>query len=568
MISSNKIIIQKIVSACEAFGISDVVICPGSRNAPLSIAFDNHSHFSTYVIHDERSAAYFALGMIDQLERPVAIVCTSGSAIQNISPAVSEAFYRHLPLVVISADRPKNWIDQGDGQTIRQSNVLKDHTMHVTELSDEINSDEYLWFSNRELNQAFSHTENKWKGPIHINVGLHEPLYDVQEIEKPPFSKIEFVDFENRMSEEILSVLRKSLHEKVLVLCGQMNGNVELQSLLSDFAQNTNVAILVENTSNLSDSRFVHCIDRTLNLISSDESEKFIPDLLITLGDAVVSKKIKTFLRKNKCKQHWKIGNTFPYMDTYQSVTHIFRMDSTSFFKQLLTNQGVINSNNYGSLWRQKDYLAKDNSIKFLESSTLQESNFSDMLVFDHIFQFIPKNTVLHMANSSVVRYCQLFDPIQGITYFGNRGTSGIDGSMSTAVGASVANYSKLHVFLSGDISFFYDSNGLWNKYLGKNFRIILINNSGGGIFRIIPGSSNSPQRDAFFEATHETNAKGICESFNVNYQSTTCTSDLTKILSEFFIESENERPKLLEIFTPRERNAEVLEEYFQFIKR
>ena len=137
MISSNKLIVQKIVSACESYGIKHIVVCPGSRNAPFSIAFDNHPKFSTYVVHDERSAAFFALGMIDQLGSPVAIVCTSGSAIQNFSPAVSEAFYRQLPLVVISADRPKNWIDQGDGQTIRQSNVLRDHAMYVTELSDD-----------------------------------------------------------------------------------------------------------------------------------------------------------------------------------------------------------------------------------------------------------------------------------------------------------------------------------------------------------------------------------------------------------------------------------------------
>ena len=563
MISSNKSIVQKIVSACEAYGIKHVVVCPGSRNAPFSIAFDNHPEFTTYVIHDERSAAFFALGMIDQLNCPVAIVCTSGSAVQNISPAVSEAFYRQLPLVVISADRPKNWIDQGDGQTIRQSNVLRDHTMYVTELSDDNESDEYSWFANRELNQAFSHVSNSWKGPIHINVGLHEPLYDVKEVEESSFSKIEFVTTEHKIDKRTLGFLRKSISEKVLVLCGQMNRNDSLYKLLSDFAQNTNVAILVENTSNLLDPRFVHCIDRTLNLLSENEIEKFVPDVLITLGDAVVSKKIKTFLRKNKSKQHWKIGHSFPYMDTYQSVTHVFQMDAVSFFKQLLQDQSEINSNNYGSLWRQKDYVAKDKSVEFLDHVEL-----SDLQVFDYLFQYLPENSILHMANSSVVRYCQLFDPVPSIAYFGNRGTSGIDGSTSTAVGASVANQDKLHVLITGDFSFFYDSNALWNKHLGKNLRIILINNSGGGIFRIIPGPSTSPQRDDFFEATHETNAEGICKSFNVNYQSVNTTFALQTVLTDFFTESLNQRPKVVEIFTPRERNAEVLDEYFQFIKK
>jgi 2-succinyl-5-enolpyruvyl-6-hydroxy-3-cyclohexene-1-carboxylate synthase len=562
MISSNKLIVQKIVSACESYGIKHIVVCPGSRNAPFSIAFDNHPAFSTYVVHDERSAAFFALGMIDQLGSPVAIVCTSGSAIQNFSPAVSEAFYRQLPLVVISADRPKNWIDQGDGQTIRQSNVLRDHAMYVTELSDDTESDEYSWCAKRELNQAFSQVTNPWKGPIHINVGLHEPLYDVQEVKESTFSKVEFVATENIIDKEILSNLRKEISGKVLVLCGQMNRNESLQKILADFAENTNVAVLVENTSNLSDTRFVHCIDRTLNLISEGEIEKFIPDLLITLGDAVVSKKIKTFLRKNKPKQHWKIGYAFPHMDTYQSVTHVFQMDTVSFFKQLLSEQSEIHSNNYGSLWRQKDYVAKDKSVEFLD-----HVEFSDLQVFDYIFQYLPERSILHMANSSVVRYCQLFDPIPSIDYYGNRGTSGIDGSTSTAVGASVANQEKIHVLITGDISFFYDSNALWNNYLGKNLRVILINNSGGGIFRIIPGPSTSPQRDTFFEATHETNAEGLCNSFNVNYQAVNSIFALQTVLTDFFTESLNQRPKIVEIFTPREKNAEVLDEYFQFIK-
>lgn len=563
MTSSNKLIVQKIVSACEAYGIKHIVVCPGSRNAPFSIAFDNNPEFSTYVIHDERSAAFFALGMVDQLNNPVAIICTSGSAIQNISPAVSEAFYRQLPLVVISADRPKNWIDQGDGQTIRQSNVLRDHAMYVAELSDDTESDEYSWFANRELNQAFSNVTNPWKGPIHVNVGLHEPLYDVQEIQESSFSKIEFVKTEPKIDDQTLNSLRKFISEKVLVLCGQMNRNNELERLLTDFSQNTNVAILVENTSNLSDARFVHCIDRTLNLISENEIEKFVPDVLITLGDAVVSKKIKTFLRKNKPKQYWKIGSSFPHMDTYQCVTHVFQMDAASFFKQLLQDQSEINSTNYGSLWRQKDYLAKDKSIEYLDNV-----EYSDLQVFDYVFQYLPENSILHMANSSVVRYCQLFDPIPRIDYYSNRGTSGIDGSTSTAVGASVANQEKLHVLITGDISFFYDSNALWNNYLGRNLRIILINNSGGGIFRIIPGPSTSPQRDTFFEATHETNAEGICKSFNVNYQSVNTVFALQTVLTDFFTESLNHRPKLLEIVSPRERNAEVLNEYFQFIKK
>jgi len=560
--SSNKLIVQTIVSACVAYGIKRVVICPGSRNAPFSIAFDNHPTIDPFVVHDERSAAFFALGMIDELNEPVALICTSGSAVQNFSPAISEAFYRELPLIVISADRPKAWIDQGDGQTIRQENVLKDHVRYFLDLTDDQPSEEYNWFTNRELNTAFLSATKDWKGPIHINTGLHEPLYETAEISTSLFKKIEEISFNPRFTYETQEIIKKSLSTKILILCGQMPVNVQLQDLLIRFSFNSNVALLVENTSNVSHSNFVHCIDRTLNMISEDKMDEFKPDLLITLGGAVVSKKIKSFLRKHAPKEHWKVGTSFPYMDTYQCVTHIFKMNPIDFFQQVSALEYPKNTLNYGALWRQKDLIAKDKA-----NDILDQLSYSDMRIFDLIFQAIPNDCVLHMANSSVVRYCQLFDPIAGVQYRGNRGTSGIDGSTSTAAGSSVANPNKLHVLITGDVSFFYDSNALWNTYLGGNFCIILINNSGGGIFRIIPGPSTSAQRDTYFEATHSTDAKGICESYNIDYQSTDTLENCQELLSNFFLSTGKDRPRLIEIKTPREENAAILDTYFSYLK-
>jgi len=562
VISSNKLIIQNIVSGLKTYGIRNVIICPGSRNAPFSIAFDNHPDFQTMVIHDERSAAFFALGMIDQLQQPIAIICTSGSAIQNFAPAVSEAYYRQLPLIVLSADRPKAWIDQGDGQTIRQMNVLTDHVRYFIDFSDENVSNEYHWYVQRELNQALILATGNSKGPVHLNVGLHESLYDVSEIHTNNFAKFDLVSTKSYLTKETLDHISGSLNSKVLLLCGQMNKNERLNHLISQFARNTNIAVLVENTSNLTDTNFVHCIDRTLNMITEDNLEKYTPDLLISIGDAVVSKRIKTFLRNNKPKQHWKIGTSFPFMDTYQCMTHSFEMTALDFFEQISNINYSSNTKNFGSVWRQKDFLAKDKSVDFLD-----QLEYSDFQVYDFLFQYLPENSILHMANSSVVRYCQLFDPLKNVEYYCNRGTSGIDGSSSTAVGASYAIPDKTHVLITGDVSFFYDSNAFWNKYLGKNLRIILINNSGGGIFRIIPGPSTSPQLDEFFEATHETNAEGICKSFHINYQSVNSKFGLQTVLTDFFTEALNQRPKLLEIHTPRELNADILDAYFNYLK-
>jgi 2-succinyl-5-enolpyruvyl-6-hydroxy-3-cyclohexene-1-carboxylate synthase len=297
-------------------------------------------------------------------------------------------------------------------------------------------------------------------------------------------------------------------------------------------------------------------------MISDDKIADFKPDILITLGGAVVSKKIKSFLRKHSPKQHWKIGYSFPNMDTYQCVTHVFKMHPVEFFHQTNALEYPKNTINYGALWQQKDILAKDKANELFD-----QLPYSDLRVFDLLFQYIPTNSVLHMANSSVVRYCQLFDPIGGIEYRGNRGTSGIDGSSSTAAGASVVNPRKSHVLITGDVSFFYDSNAFWNTYLGENLHIILLNNSGGGIFRIIPGPSTSPQRDTYFEATHSTDAKGICESYSINYQSADSLEDAQSILAHFFTPSSNGRPKLVEIKTPREENSTVLDAYFSYLK-
>lgn len=390
MISSNKLIVQDIVSACKAYGIKNVIICPGSRNAPFSIAFDNHSDIETLVIHDERSAAFFALGVIDQIQEPVAIVCTSGSAIQNFAPAVSEAYYRQLPLIVISADRPKAWIDQGDGQTIRQMNVLSEHIRHFVDFSDENVSEENQWYVRRELNQAFIKATGNWKGPVHINVGLHEPLYDTCKLTPEVFQKLELVATKSILSNDTLSRISFSLDSKVLLLCGQMTKNERLNNLISEFASNTNIAVLVENTSNLTNPNFVHCIDRALNMITDEDLEKYQPDILISIGDAVVSKKIKSFLRKNKPKQHWRVGNTFPFMDTYQSLTNSFELSALDFFEQISNLYYSKNTINYGSLWRQKDVLAKDKSYEYLD-----EVEFSDLQVYDYIFQYIPEKSML-----------------------------------------------------------------------------------------------------------------------------------------------------------------------------
>lgn len=563
MVTSSKINVQLIVQQCFEQGMKHVVCSPGSRNAPLVIAFDEHPEIQCTVIHDERSAAFFALGMAQQIDQPIGIVCTSGSAALNYYPAIAEAFYQCVPLVVLTADRPTEWINQGDGQTIVQSNVFGKHVRYSANFSEHAQTSTEQWYIQREISTAFAEGATHWKGPIHFNIAFNEPLYKTEAFKKHPSKKITLVhsrfQFSNPQQQATINALGLP---KKMVICGQLNEDPALLEQLKIFATDSSVVVLVENTSNLVDPKFVHCIDRTLNSIDELLEADYAPDLLITIGGAVVSKKIKAFIRKHKPKEHWKIGFEFPYMDTYQALTHSFQAEPFHFFNALNDLNYTKNISNYGSKWKQLDYLIQDKMPAFFEKCA-----FADISTFETVLDYLPENCQLHLANSSVVRYAQLFDPIKSITYWSNRGTSGIDGSSSTAVGAAHANPEKLHVLITGDVSFFYDSNAFWNQYLMQNLRIILINNAGGGIFKIIAGPDTSKQSNEYFVAQHHHTAEGICQAFNIHYSSVDSLEVLADKMSDFYTYSTDNRPKLLEIFTPSELNPDALQDFFHQLK-
>lgn len=563
MVTSSKINVQLIVQQCFSQGMKHVVCSPGSRNAPLVIAFDEHPEIQCTVIHDERSAAFFALGMAQQLDQPIGIVCTSGSAALNYYPAIAEAFYQCVPLVVLTADRPTEWINQGDGQTIVQSNVFGKHVRYSANFSEHAQTSTEQWYIQREISTAFAEGTTYWKGPIHFNIAFNEPLYKTETYQKHPSKIITLVhsrfQFSNQQKQASIHALT---FPKKMVICGQLHEDPALLEQLKIFANDSSVIVLVENTSNLVDPRFVHCIDRTLNSINDELEADYAPDLLITIGGAVVSKKIKAFIRKHKPKEHWKIGFEFPYMDTYQALTHSFQAEPFHFFDALNELNYSKNFSNYGSKWKQLDFLIQDKMPAFFEKCA-----FADISTFEAVLDYLPEDCQLHLANSSVVRYAQLFDPIKSITYWSNRGTSGIDGSSSTAVGAAHANSKNLHVLITGDVSFFYDSNAFWNQYLTQNLRIILINNAGGGIFKIIAGPDTSKQSNDYFVAQHHHTAEGICQTFNIHYIALNTIDTLDEKMSEFYAYSADNRPKLLEIFTPSELNPEALQDFFHQLK-
>lgn len=556
---SNKIVAQQVISALITNNIEKAVISPGSRNAPLIIELNAYDSIEKYSIVDERSAAFFALGMAQQTQKPVALVCSSGSALLNYYPAIAEAYYSNIPLVIISADRPKHLIDIGDGQTIRQENVYQNHIHCSANLTEN-----GLHDNETVLGEAI-HKLAQFSGPIHINVPFSEPLYEVTDellIEAKLKNNEEKTT--SLLAEEPLDVddLQKfadiwNSASKKMVILGVHPPDDMLQTQLDHIAKDPSVIVLTETTSNVNNANFIACIDKVIFPFTNDDFEKFQPEILLTFGGMVVSKKIKELLRNNPPEQHWHV-DVNKAMDTFHCLTHHFPVSVSLFFSQFFFLTKCKES------VYQQNWLAASKNREIRHKEFIASVPFSDLKVFDIIQNSVPESLAIQFSNSSTIRYAQLFHWSKKHTINCNRGTSGIDGSNATAIGAAIAN-KKMTLLITGDLSFFYDSNALWNKYIPKDFRIILINNSGGGIFRFIPGPTTTNTLD-FFETPHNFTAKQLCEMYHFDYTTAKDTEDIQNKLTDFFENSNN--PKLLEIFTPQDKNAVILKDYFNFISK
>lgn len=549
---------QSVIQACKSKNIRHIVLSPGSRNAPLTISFSNDPFFTCYSIVDERCAAFFALGIAQQLRYPVAVVCTSGSALLNYYPAVAEAFYSDIPLVVISADRPSNKIDIGDGQTIRQPNVFVNHSAYNANLCDKPQSEKSnTYHLNKALNTAI-----ELQAPVHINVPLEEPLYTTTEVIYP-FENQEVTKKEWSVTTDEINqfVQHWNASTKKMILVGVLPPNSLISRYIEYLAQDPSVLVLTETTSNLHHRNFIPHIDKLLTFTESGENlkEELRPELLLTFGGLVVSKKIKQFLRSYQPDYHYHI-DLYKGYDSYFCLTHHFQTDVNTFFEKVSPHLQNASSN------YQCNWLKINDIINKRHAEYIPHIPYSDLKVYDAIFRYIPDNQLVQLSNSSTVRYAQFFKCNPSWLVFCNRGTSGIDGSTSTAIGAAVGG--KIPTLLiTGDLSFFYDSNALWNNYIPDDFKIILINNQGGGIFRILPGDKSDPNFETYLETPHQLTAEHLCKMYRWEYSQITDNQQFEKTIQNFFEEKSN-RPKLLEIHTPRKENDLVLVDYFNLFRQ
>ncbi len=506
-------------------GIKHIVVCPGSRNAPIVHTFGEIDGFVCHPVTDERSAAFIAIGLADKIGAPVAVCCTSGSAVLNMCPAVAEAAYRSVPLLVISADRPKEWIGQMDGQTLEQNNVFGGHakTFEIDNIYDETTH----WAVNRDINDALLRLEN---GPTHINIHLNEPLFGFTE---KPLDEERIVRWERgeKLTEEAVAEIRKA--RRPLIIAGQMRPNDTLRGIASMMAKK--YAVIAEHLSNIPTEDTIWRFDEIL--IENADNEELKPDFVLYIGGHIVSKRIKHFLRKNNPTTCWHISDGEDIIDLFQCVTRMVKSRCLTEIEET----GFDDASSYRDAWHK------------LQTAIAPKptNDFIDQQIIGNIISLMPEKSILALANSSAVRHAQHYALPNGTEVFCNRGVNGIEGSLSQAVGCALAT-DKPVVCIIGDLSFFYDMNALWNIALPSNLRIAVVNNGGGAIFNTLPGLEKSTHLKPYVAAQHCMMAENWARACGCQYAKFADADYDAQSVGKLFAKSDS--PILLEFMTSEKR--------------
>lgn len=563
--TTDKIAIQLLALRCAENGIRHVVISPGSRSAPLVIAFSNQKNITTSVIPDERVAGYYALGMAQQLQAPVAVICTSGTAVLNLAPAICEAFYQNLPLLAITADRPIGAHLQGENQAILQHDVYRNYVGISIALDGEDTTHENLCHLEKKIDNSFSILQNSNALPVHWNVHLQEPLYGTADSSAAFKSIAAKTDVgPQEVFEDVTDLQNRwNSSSKKLLVVGMRPKNNEHDKALERLSQRDDVVIWKESTSNFyGGPSAISNVDACLAHIDEEIAQTFIPNIVITLGRQIVSKRAKAFLKKYS-PVHFDIAPGSNYARNWDMFDSLQKnqlpYQELRLLKLLAESETV--ASNFHLQWKQLSKQISDRHEAFLSSAP-----FCDLKVFETLIASYPIGANIQYGNSSPVRYSNLFEHKNEVTVNANRGTSGIDGCVSTAAGAAYVSQ-KLTINIVGDVSFIYDSNALWNKQLSEHLRIIVINNGGGNIFRLIEGPASVPQFEDLFETRHSLDASHLASMYGLPYYICSCEAELKQTLPKFY-QPQGGKAAILEIKTDGAQSAAIFKNYFSQLKR
>lgn len=508
-----------------------MVICPGSRSAPLVYAFTRNKAFTCYSATDERSAAFIALGLSQQTQLPVVLICTSGTACLNFFPAVAEAFYQKIPLIVLSADRPPELLNQQDGQMIMQKGVFGKHVKasHEVLCFEEDKIDYHL--TERIIQTAFEEAVNHGnKGPVHVNVPLREPLYNISlEIQVPKLQAEEpLKPMPGATALPLFSLLTEAWKSstKRLIILGQWPGNYELTLLLQQIAQQNDVVILSDICANQAGLSVAPNFDYLLKHLPTEELEELEPDFILSLGGPMLSKSLKQWLSKQKPAWHYRLQQGADPIDTWQNMTHLLQAPEMPYLKALKAIKAPAHeyTTSYVSRW---EFFAKK-ALKKL-SQVIPVLPWCEPKAVHLLMHLLPEQTHLQLGNSAAIRWVSWAQkPGQAIFQIdANRGTSGIDGSMSTGVGAALANPNELTLLILGDLSFFYDEHALWFEPIPNNLKIVVLCNGGGNIFNWIDGPSKHPEELPYFVTPHNRKVEAVAQQYGIPTQTCAQEADL-----------------------------------------
>ena len=566
--------IYDIAQLCSRKGIHHAILCPGSRSAPLTHAFAQHPKIITRTFSDERSAAFIALGIAQQTNTPVVLVCTSGSAAYNFAPGVAEAFFQCIPLIVFTADRPLEWIDQLDGQTIRQKNMYGTHVKKSFDLPQDYERGDSHWYLNRLVNEAINLSQEFPRGPVHINAPFAEPLYPTSE-ESIHFSEegrsIEPSYPRHSLSAKSIDSLQKKLSSftKVLILAGQADYDDGLLKSLDKFCKSQTSPAVAEIISNLHSLKYaIKHADVLLGQSGESIKKSLRPELLITFGKSVISKQVKLFLRQHPPHEHWHIQPAGYVADTFQKLTNTIATEPASFFEELSKSKNASNfeiqkRENYYRLWEVEEHRIERTMATFFSVPTLSELHF-----VREVIRCLPSRCNLHLANSMSVRYANIIGleaSQRGIHVFSNRGTSGIDGCTSTAIGHALSS-DVPNILITGDVAFFYDRNAFWHNYSLSNLHVVILNNHGGIIFNMIDGPGNLPEAGEYFVTDQRLTAKNLAAEFDFDYLKPDNLRKLKNTIQNFFLF--DGRTKIMEIEKEKGLTKKIFDDFKNTIKK
>lgn len=561
---SNKENINLLTSLLVAKGITDAVVCPGSRNAPIVHNLNEAEQITCHPVTDERSAGFYAVGLAQATGRPVVVCVTSGSALLNVAPAVAEAFYQHVPLIVVSADRPQQWIGQLDGQTLPQQGAFGLMVRRSVQLP-EPHDEEERWLCGRLINEALHLATCKGCAPVHINVPVTEPLFLFDEEKLPETTPFKAHTLPTTFNVDTFKAFAQA--KRPMVVLGQLPDGAVATDTLRSLSQRC--VVLAEPLS--SPSYNITHGDEAVRVLTSadgdkvvapDSTDRFAPDAIVYIGGTVVSKAVRRFLRQAKAPTWVVTPNVLEVSDPLMSLTDIVEcpMEETNALLQTLVAATNLSAEHeaFRSRWQR----LLDRCGAHAESYEPPFSQMATVRYFESQLEDLYEDLHVHYANSSAVRLANIYAAHR---VWCNRGVNGIEGSLSTAAGFSLGTTDKV-VCVIGDLSFFYDQNALWNGRLRGNLRIILLNNHEGGIFSTLPGLDGSPAAHDMVAAAHNTEARGICTQNDIGYLKAT-NMDEMQVGVVTLLTQQADRPMVLEVFTDAAEDAKAMREYFESLK-